>query len=216
MPAWFWVVTGPLGALAVYEALVHLGLVKRRASPCPAYLRFLLENPVMNRIAGAPELIGRAGIEPGMNVLDVGCGPGRLTIPIARRIGPAGRVVALDVQEKMLRVLSKRVAKTGLTNIEPILGGAGEGAIRQNGAFDRAVLVTVLGEIPDREKALAEIFGALRPGGVLSVTEMWLDPDYQKDEDVRRLCSSAGFEFEARFSGLLSFTLNFRRPDGRR
>ena len=213
MPLWLWVALGTAGAFVLVEMLVHLRLVRRRRpSPCPSYLRFLLENPVMNRIAGAAALIERARIEPGMRVLDVGCGPGRLTIPLAGRVGPGGRVVALDIQEKMLAVLKKRVAKAGLTNVETVLGGAGQGAIRQEDVFDRAMLVTVLGEIPEKAKALGEIFRALRPGGVLSITEVKLDPDYQKEEDVRRLCSEAGFDYEARHGGLLSFTLSFRKP----
>ena len=213
MPAWPWIVLGCLaGGFVLVEILVHLRLVRRRRpSPCPYYLRFLLENPVMNRIAGAPALIERAAIQPGMRVLDVGCGPGRLTIPLARRVGPAGRVVALDVQEKMLAVLSGKMAKAGLTNVETVLGGAGQGAIGPEGAFDRAVLVTVLGEIPEKAKALAEVLAALKPGGMLSVTEVWLDPDYQSEGEVRRLCSEAGFESGARHGGLLSFTLNFRK-----
>jgi SAM-dependent methyltransferase len=213
MPVWLWIVLGGVaGGFVLVGIPVYLTFARRRRpSPCPWYLRFLLENPVTNRIAGAPALIKRARIEPGMRVLDVGCGPGRLTIPIARRLGAAGRVVALDVQEKMLAVLRGRVATAGLTNVEMVLGGAGQGAIGRENAFDRAVLVTVLGEIPEKAGALAEILGALKPGGILSVTEMRLDPDYQSEEKVRRLCSEAGFEFEARHGGRLSFTLNFKK-----
>jgi ubiquinone/menaquinone biosynthesis C-methylase UbiE len=166
----------------------------------------------MNFLTGASVLIKRIKLEPGMNVIDVGCGPGRLTIPFAKHIGPTGHILALDIQEKMLQMLGKRITKNRLENVEVVLGGAGGGVLQREKAFDRAVLVTVLGEIPDKRKALEEIFKALKPSGILSVTEVLLDPDYQKAKNVCRLASDVGFEFDAKYSNVIAFTMNFRKP----
>lgn len=130
-------------------------------------------------------------------MLDAGCGPGRLSVPAARRVAPHGEVVALDIQPGMLDRLRVRAAAAGMTNIRPILGGLGQGLLDRD-AFDRALLVTVLGDIPDRAAALREIRAALQPG-VLAVTEVVLDPHYQPPGTVRRLAEEAGFRPDRRY-----------------
>ncbi|MCX6699297.1 MAG: class I SAM-dependent methyltransferase [Methanomicrobiales archaeon] len=92
------------------------------------------------------------------------CGTGRRTIPIADIVGPVGEVTAVDIQGGMLNEAHNRADMANLTNIRFILTGAGRKKLEHNG-FDRAVMVTVLGEIPDREAASADIVCALKPGG---------------------------------------------------
>jgi ubiquinone/menaquinone biosynthesis C-methylase UbiE len=202
-------VTDLLLALAL---IVAIGLVWRWAAwPCPSWLVPLLENPYFEAVAGAQTLLARAGIGPGMRVLDAGCGPGRLSVPASALVGPAGRVVALDVQPGMLERLEKRVAQQGLANVDLVLAGLGEGRLPSD-AFDVALLVTVLGEIPDKLAALREIHRSLRPGGVLSITEVLPDPHYQRVSRVRRLAADAGFRELSSVSGWLSYTLNVGKP----
>jgi len=174
--------------------------------PCPSWLVPLLENPYVDAVAGAERLLDRAGVGPGMQVLDAGCGPGRLTLPAARRVGPGGRVVAFDLQPAMLERLEGRLAEAGLHNVECIRGGLGEGALPE-AAFDVAFLVTVLGEVPDKEAALRDIHHALRLGGRLCVTEVLPDPHYQTVRRVRALAQRVGFREERYLPGWLSFTL---------
>ncbi|MBI5387120.1 MAG: methyltransferase domain-containing protein [Verrucomicrobia bacterium] len=185
---------------------------RRNPHPCPWWLRWLLENPHMKAVAGPSVLIKRMHLEPGMHLLDIGCGPGRLTIPFARQVGPTGRVIAFDTQERMLQVLRARLEQAHLENVEIVRGRAGEGDIQWESVFDRAVLVTVLGEIPNKTRALQEMLRALKPGGILSVTEVLPDPDYQSRGTVARLAADAGFEFVSRHGNLLAFTLNVRKP----
>ena len=191
--------------------LVVICLVWRYAAlPCPWWMVPLLENPYFQLVAGAELLMDRAGIGPGMSVLDAGCGPGRLTLPIARRVGEAGRVVALDRQPRMLRRLQRRIAEHDLANIETILGGLGEGRLPAD-RFDVALLVTVLGEIPNKVVALREIRSALHGGGVLSVTEVLPDPHYQTLARVRALAAEAGLAEQRLFEGRAGYTLNLVR-----
>lgn len=191
--------------------LVVICLVWRYAAlPCPWWMVPLLENPYFQLVAGAELLMDRAGIGPGMAVLDAGCGPGRLTVPIAKRVGEAGRVVALDRQPRMLRRLQRRIAEHGLANVETILGGLGEGRLPAD-RFDVALLVTVLGEVPDKTAALREIRHALRSGGVLSVTEVLPDPHYQTLARVRALAAEAGLAEKRLLEGRAGYTLNLIR-----
>lgn len=198
--------------LALLLLLVAIALLWRwRGLACPARHAWLLENPYMRAVAGSELILARARVEPGMSVLDVGCGVGRIALPAARRVGAEGFVVGLDIQPAMLAKLRVRKEKAGIQNVFPILVGAGGGAIASN-CFDRALLVTVLGEIGDKTSALAEIFQALKPGGVLSVTEVIPDPHYQRRRTVSSLCEAAGFEPAGSFGGALAFTIDFIKP----
>ena len=146
-----------------------------------------------------------------MTVLDIGCGPGRLTIPVAEQVGPQGAVVAIDLQAGMLRRAQERAQAADLSNIRFVQARVGEGKL-EAGLADRALLVTVLGEIPDREAALREVFAALKPGGMLSVTETIFDPHFQRRDTVLRLADAVGFREKAFFGNRMAFTLNLERP----
>ena len=198
-------------SLVLVGAAVVACVVWRVASlPCPWWLVPVLENPYFQVVAGAELLMDRAGIGPGMAVLDAGCGPGRMTVPMSARVGDAGRIVAIDRQPRMLQRLQERVADRGLGNVETVLGKLGEGLLPA-AAFDVAVLVTVLGEIPDKVGALVEIRDALRSGGVLSVTEVLPDPHYQSLGRVRALAAAAGLREERLFRGWAGYTVNLVR-----
>jgi ubiquinone/menaquinone biosynthesis C-methylase UbiE len=185
---------------------------RRSSLPCPTWLGWLveLENPFA-RVNRANNIVHRLDLLPGMKVLDVGCGPGRLTIPVAQRIGLQGEVLAIDIQPGMLRRAQAKAKAANLDNIRFLQVGAGEGKLERS-RYDRALLVTVLGEIPDREAALGEIFDALKPGGILSVTEIIFDPHYQARKTILRLASSVGLRENEFFGNRLAFTLNLEKP----
>lgn len=180
--------------------------------PCPSWLAWSVErdNPFTSATRAA-SVIEAADLRPGMHVLDLGCGPGRITIPAARAVMPGGEVLAVDIQPAMIRRAEARAATAHLTNIRFLQAAIGEGKLPV-AQFDRAFLVTVLGEIPDRQAALAEIFGALRPGGALTVAEIALDPHYQRRASVLKLAASAGFR-EGDFHGAwYGYSLNLIKP----
>lgn len=187
-------------------------LSRRRFLPYPSSFVWVLENPVIERVAGAQALMDRAGVRPGMRILDAGCGPGRVTIPLARRVGAEGLVVALDAQASMLSKLQKRLEDQRITNVRLVHAELGTGALLGE-KFDRAFLVTVLGEIPDREKALREIHGLLRPDGILSVTEVLPDPHYQRRSAVQALALSTGFVPTLVHHSYRSYTMNLKRTE---
>jgi ubiquinone/menaquinone biosynthesis C-methylase UbiE len=195
-------------------ALVVIGYWWRYSSvACPAGLSWLVENYYMNTVAGADTLLKRLHLKPGMRMLDVGAGPGRIAIPAAERVGQTGEVVALDIQQTMLYKLRAKIDASQLRNIRIVNAAAGSGKVKQD-YFDRALLVTVLGEIPDKHAALVEIYRALKPGAILSVTEVLPDPHYMSQKKVRSLCQQAGFSETECFDRHLAFTINFIKPDG--
>jgi ubiquinone/menaquinone biosynthesis C-methylase UbiE len=200
-----------LGTLLV-AVFVGWRLVSRRESlPCPTWLGWMVEldNPLF-RNNSARAILQYLDVRPGMKVLDFGCGPGRLTIPAAKQVGPEGEVTAFDVQPGMLQRTQAKAQAACLNNIRYLQ--AGPDAQLAGNHYDRALLVTVLGEIPDRATALTEIFAALKPGGVLSVTEVIADPHFQRQSIVRELAAAVGFKERACFGYSLSYTLHFEKP----
>jgi cyclopropane fatty-acyl-phospholipid synthase-like methyltransferase len=200
--------------LASFVILAVFGWRFASRLPCPVWLRWLVEldNP-LTEANRSDVIIQRLDLQPGMTVLDIGCGPGRLTIAVAEQVGPQGAVVAIDLQTGMLRRAQERAQAADLSNIRFVQARVGEGKL-EAGLADRALLVTVLGEIPDREAALREVFAALKPGGMLSVTETIFDPHFQRRDMVLRLADAVGFREKAFFGNRMAFTLNLERPYG--
>jgi ubiquinone/menaquinone biosynthesis C-methylase UbiE len=115
-------------------------------------------------------------------------------------------VTAVDIQAGMLRRAQEKAQAANLKNIQFLQVGAGEGKLEHN-QYERAILVTVLGEIPDRVGALREIFDALKPGGRLSVTEVIMDPHFQSREAVLKVANAVGFREMQFFGNRFAFTL---------
>jgi ubiquinone/menaquinone biosynthesis C-methylase UbiE len=146
-----------------------------------------------------------------MQVLDMGCGVGRLTVPAAQRVGATGAVVAIDIQTEMLQRARARAEAAELTNTRFVHAGAGEVKLECN-RFDWVLLVTVLGETVDREAALVMIAAALKPGGMLLVMEILIDPHYQTRRTVRKPANRAGLRVQRCWGNLLLFSMAFVKP----
>lgn len=202
--------------LLIVTALVAViwRLASRRQSiPCPVWLRWLVEldNP-FTKTNRAAFIVETLALSPGMSVLDAGCGPGRLTVPLAQHVGANGRVVALDIQAGMLARAKAKTEAVGIENVAFVAAALGDGTLPAD-FFDRAVLVTVLGEIPQREKALAELFSALKPGGVLAIVEVIFDPHFQSRATVRNLAVSTGFRERVFYGHRWAYVFHFEKPN---
>lgn len=208
----------PLSALLFAFGIVLAGSLvwrfasRRQTLPCPVWLRWMVEldNP-LTRTNRASFIVQALDVAPGMQVLDAGCGPGRLTVPLARAAGPSGGVLAVDLQPGMIARAAAKARAAGLGNIEWRQAELGQGNL-PDGRFDRAVLVTVLGEIPDRGAAMRELFAALKPGGRLSVTEVIFDPHFQRRSEVLRLAQESGFRIGAFFGNRIAYVQHLERP----
>lgn len=212
LPIWAWVTLGIVALLVVVSLVWRYG-ARRTAAPCPSWLAWMLEIGGPGKPLGGRGLaLDELALEPGMRVADIGCGPGLLTLTIARTVGPEGEVVALDMQQKMLDRMQRRIDAAGVTNVRAIRAGAGEGKLPRD-TFDRALLATVLGEIPDRESALLEIRDALKPGGYLVVAEVIGDPHYQFKKKVIDLASRTGLRPGETSGGMMGYAMRLYRVE---
>ncbi|RPI62333.1 MAG: class I SAM-dependent methyltransferase, partial [Planctomycetaceae bacterium] len=106
-------------------------------------------------------------------VLEPGCGMGYFTLPLARMVGPAGRVIVVDIEPRMLAVLARRAHKAGLSERIVIRPAEPEklGISDLSGAIDVALLIHTVHEMPNAGALFAEILQALKPGGQVLVIE---------------------------------------------
>jgi len=115
-------------------------------------------------------LIEALAIKPGATICDLGCGNGFYTLELARRVGPKGRVYAVDIQPEMLRMLAERAADERLFNIRPVLGTVVDPRVPA-GAIDLMLCVDVYHEFSHPEPMLARIRESLAEGGQLVLAE---------------------------------------------
>lgn len=207
-----------LTPLALLIALwIAISLIWRLASrrhrlPFPAWLRWMVEldNPLATSNKAA-FIVQQLHITPGMQVLDAGCGPGRVTLPLARAVGLQGQVLAADLQPAMLALVSAKARAEGLPQVHTQAVALGQGALPK-AAFDRAVMAAVLGEVPDRQAVLHDLFASLRPGGLLAVAELVFDPHFQRRAVVEQLAHAAGFVSHAFHGHRAAYLLVLQRP----
>jgi ubiquinone/menaquinone biosynthesis C-methylase UbiE len=208
-----WIMLSVIGGLLFFW-LFPLKLISRLAArfghsaPCPASLDWLVDNPIRRRYMRP--ILDRVGIQPGERILELGPGPGIFTVEAAQRVGAGGRLIAVDIQPKMIAQVEKRVQEAGLTNVETHVADAYHLPL-EDASVDRAFLVTVLPEIPDQARALVELHRVIKPGGLLSITEEFTDPDYSFAFETVRRVEAAGFSLEQRFGNFWVYTVNFRK-----
>jgi ubiquinone/menaquinone biosynthesis C-methylase UbiE len=108
-------------------------------------------------------MLALAAIGPGHRVLDVAAGNGEQTLMAARLVGPRGSVLATDIADRLLAYLDEAARNEGLTNVRTRLMDARRLELEPE-SFDAAICRLALMLIPEREKALAGIHRALKPG----------------------------------------------------
>ncbi len=139
---------------------------------CPWWLGFFLASP-LRRLYQDPERILGPYLKEGMKAVDLGCGMGFFSLPMARLAGPRGRVICVDLQEKMLRHLARRAARAGLGgSIEPRRAHPGSFSMEDlAGSADFILMFAVIHEVADRRGLFAESRDALKRGGRVLVAE---------------------------------------------
>ena len=161
---------------------------------CPFWIGYFLLIPI-RKLWQNPEEILSGYVCEGMTVLEVGPGMGYFSIPLARMVGPRGKVICVDMQEKMLAVLRKRAAKAGVSDrIKTHLCTQNSLQLEKFAeAVDFALAFAVVHEVPDCVKLFQEIAAALKPRARLLVAEPRGHVKDQDFVDTLRVAGQSGF-----------------------
>jgi ubiquinone/menaquinone biosynthesis C-methylase UbiE len=187
--------THPL-AVEVQQSLLYGKFGTGDAMPhlCPWWIGYFLISP-LRKLSQNPEKILRPHAKAGMMVLEPGPGMGFFTLELARLVGGAGRVIAVDIQEKMLSKLKKRAQKASLDDriemrlAKPESLGIGDLA----GKIDFAMAFAMVHELPDAGAFLKEIHSALKPDGRMLISEPAGHVTAEAFEKTVQIAEEAGF-----------------------
>jgi ubiquinone/menaquinone biosynthesis C-methylase UbiE len=181
---------------------------RRNPSACPYSQRFWVDAP--HPLITRPRLRAVLDPRPGERLLEVGPGTGYYTLPVAGWVAPGGELELLDVQQDMLDHTLRRAEQEGVDNLVATLADA-QRMPYEDGRFDGAFLVTVLGEIPDQVAALRELRRVVRPGGRVVVGELFGDPHWVAPGNLRKRAEAAGLRFESRAGSPLGYFARLAR-----
>ncbi len=166
---------------------------------CPWWIGYLLASPVRALLQDPRAIVG-PHVRPGVTVLDVGCAMGFFSLPMARAVGPGGRVVCVDVQRRMIDTLRRRARRRGLSErIDArVCRGTDLGIDDLAGAVDFALAFAVVHEVPDVAALMRQLSAVLVPGGVVLLAEPAGHVSSAELDEELRLASLAGLEVTSR------------------
>ncbi len=162
----------------------------RGGGVCPWWLCPMFDNP-LRRLVHKPERSLAGLVQPGQTALDLGCGMGYFSIPLARLVGPRGKVICVDLQEEMLAEVRRRAKRAGVSE-SVILHRATSVGLGLNQPADFVLAFWMLHETPDQVAFLAEVRTAMRNGGRLFVVEPRLHVTASAFERSLAAAQSAG------------------------
>lgn len=203
-PAWAlgWAILSVLLAVATRK------WANQDPMPIPYVLHCLMLGP---RPFQSPKRLKELlGAYEGARLLEVGPAAGKYSLPVSASLGSGGILEVLDIQSRMLDRLMDRASRAGITNIVPTVGDASKLPYPDR-QFDGAYLITVLGEIPNKDAALRELYRVLKPEGYLIVGELFVDPDFISLGELRRHLDQVGFAFERKIGPAGAYLARFRR-----
>ncbi len=178
--------------------------------PMPQALANLIDNPMRRRIQPPAQMPQRHGLLPGMHVLEVGPGNGRYSVESARAVNPAGSLVTVDIEPRMIERVQARAQAEGIINLEARTADVYALPFHDS-EFDAAYMITVIGEIPQPGRAFSEFRRVVKDGGTLAFSELLMDPDYPTRRTLVKLAGQAGFKLKSLSGSFFSYTLVFEK-----
>ena len=184
---------------------------------CPPWLCFTFDNR-FRRLLQNPGAILGPFVGPGDSVIDIGPGMGYFTIPLARMVGPNGRVTAIDIQEEMLAGLRRRAEKNGVSEIIRTHRAVPD-SLGDHPRADFILAFWMVHEVPDQRAFLTKIFDLLKTGGRFLLVEPKIHVTEKDFQRTLRTADEIGFEFKetprVRLSRSVLLTREEKRAGGR-
>ncbi len=163
--------------------------------PFPRQLAALLQGTARLRYLDPEGLVDLFGVTPDMTILELGCGTGTLTLPLAQRLHDSGQILALDIQSTLAEQARSRIVEAGLEARVCFFLTDLHSAPLSPHTTDLIVLGSVLGEIPDRHACLTRLFEIAKPDSRLVIYDEVLNPATMPPAMARMHLHAAGFRF---------------------
>ena len=204
------------------EATSARELGVERGKIFPAEKARTLLNPLRRLIQSPRRTVNRLGLDPNDRVLELGPGPGYFSVELARTV-PEGWVVLADVQPEMLRIARGRLtagrsasavsAVSDVSDVSDVYYVAADATDLPFSpvTFDAALVVAMLGEVPDQHRCIAELARVVRTGGRVLFAETRRDSDFIRLDALRRLVEPHGFDLTDRRGPPWEYTACFER-----
>lgn len=176
----------------------------------PHQFSWLIDNPVRRLVLRPETLADRLPLSDSSRILELGPGSGYFSPILAARV-PTGRLELFDLQPEMLAKAKRKLQKRGYDNVGYATGNAGDALPFPDSHFDVVFLSSVLGEVPDQERCILELYRVLRATGTLAIHESIPDPDLVRRDALRELVESRGFKFEQTWGPEWNYTANFTK-----
>jgi len=172
----------------------------------PHQMTWILDFPGRGLIMSANTVAERLPVKPNARILEIGPGSGFYSVQVAKRI-PDGFLTLLDIQSEMLEKSARKLKEAGITNFATKQSD-GKSLPFGDESFDAIFLVTVFGEIEERELFLQEAARVLETNGVLSITEHHPDPDFEHAHVIAECLYKHGFVPTQQLGCRWAYTLN--------
>ena len=129
----------------------------------------IMESRLRYKYFGAEKILEASGIKEGMNVLEVGCGTGFFTINASKRLGNNGLLISMDMSSLSVEMVTKKVEKENLKNVNIIKGNALETGLEDSSLDEILIFGVIPAPMLPMHQLLLEMHRILKPNGIMSV-----------------------------------------------
>jgi ubiquinone/menaquinone biosynthesis C-methylase UbiE len=172
---------------------IHDFIFGKKRRVCPWYCCSIV-GPInsLRRLLQDPEKILSGLVKPGDRAIDVGPGQGFFTFPLANMVGKSGKVIAIDIQEKMLSILAEKVKGAGLADVVEcrLVTDTNYGI---DSEIDFVLAFWMVHEVPDKAAFFKSLYTALKPGGKLLIAEPLVHVTEKSLRETQKCCEEIGF-----------------------
>lgn len=178
---------------------------------CPWWLVYSFDNP-FRRLFHDPEKICTPYLKEGMTAVDLGCGMGYFSVGMAKIVGIHGKIIAVDIQQKMLEGLLKRAQKAGVISvISPLLCDATQIGVKEK--VDFALAFWMVHETPDQSVFFRQVHTILKGAGKLLVAEPKIHVSRAEFRDTVAIAEEVGFRLVEEPKISFSYAVVFEKTD---
>lgn len=174
-----------------------------------------LTRPFRRLLLGSKvEIFRWAGIKEGMEVLELGPGPGYFTIDLARHL-KTGALYAVDLQQEMVSKLRRKLERRDVTNVKTYVADAAQLPL-ENHSVDLVFAYSVLEEVQDLTQVAREIHRVLRPLGVLAIVQVRWDFTQDQKRAMKIIVPTAGFDMIHEVETFLAWKARYMRSEAKK